>query len=230
MEKKEFDLIFEIFEKKIDERNDEEKNILKKFYDNLGTINNNYVQKDIIDKLLNYFKGKINILKYLYEKDITKNSKNKIFYQILFDLYIEFGHEDNLILNILHLLSKKINLEKEKIYYILRIIGSMIRNNNINFKKLNNSLKLLFELLSIDEEYKTNIFLLGGANIFLPLFEIVYKNLKKIESYQEKIILQLINLIKYLIYDDDNLMDALNSNFFPLLTIFLIPGQYIPNI
>ena len=93
MEKKEFDLIFEIFEKKIEERNDEEKNILKKFYDNLGTINNNYVQKDIIDKLLNYFKGKINILKYLYEKDITKNSKNKIFYQILFDLYIEFGHE-----------------------------------------------------------------------------------------------------------------------------------------
>ena len=225
MEKKEFDLIFEIFEKKIEERNDEEKNILKKFYDNLGAINNNYVQKDIIDKLLNYFKGKINILKYLYEKDITKNSKNKIFYQILFDLYIEFGHEDNLILNILHLLTKKINIEKEKIYYILRIIGSMIRNNNINFKKLNNSLKLLFELLSIDEEYKTNIFLLGGANIFLPLFEIVYKNLKKIESYQEKIILQLINLIKYLIYDDDNLMDALNSNFFPLLTIFLIPGQ-----
>ena len=27
---------------------------------------------------------------------MTKNSKHKIFYQILFDLYIEFGQEANL--------------------------------------------------------------------------------------------------------------------------------------
>ena len=100
----------------------------------------------------------------------------------------------------------------------------MNRNKNINFKKLNNSLELLNELFTIDEEAKTNIFLLGGSNIFLPLFEIVYKNINKIEEYKKNIIFQLLNLIKFLIYDD-NLIDALNTNFFPLLTNFLIPEQ-----
>ncbi len=45
MEKNEFDILLPIFEKKIEVRNDEEKNVLINFYDDLGTINNNYTQK-----------------------------------------------------------------------------------------------------------------------------------------------------------------------------------------
>ena len=193
MEIKDENSIIQIIKKKENQRNEDEKNKLIKFYDDLGTINNNFHQKDILDILYNYFSKNIDKLVYLYEIDSTKNSQNKYFYQILFDLYSEYGEKTNIIKDILNLLSEQIKKKKEKIYYILRIIGSMIREGNINYDKFYNLISLLNILFNIKEKNKTNIFLLGGVNILLPLYEFINNNYNEIKNkFKEKDIFSLL--------------------------------------
>ena len=222
-------MIIQIIEKKENQRNEDEKNKLIKFYDDLGTINNNFHQKDVLDILYNYFSKNIDKLVYLYEIDSTKNSQNKYFYQILFDLYSEYGEKTNIIKDILNLLSDQITLEKEKIYYILRIIGSMIREGNINYDKFYNLISLLNILFKIKEK---NIFLLGGVNILLPLYEFINNNYNEIKNkFKEKDIFSLLfEIIKILMSDDKNSQNFFHTNFFSYLTFFLNivePSNYI---
>ena len=220
MEIKDENSIIQIIEKKENQRNEDEKNKLIKFYDDLGNINNNFHQKDILDILYNYFSKNIDKLVYLYEIDSTKNSQNKYFYQILFDLYSEYGEKTNIIKDILNLLLDQITLEKEKIYYILRIIGSMIREGNINYDKFYNLISLLNILFNIKEK---NIFLLGGVNILLPLYEFINNNYNEIKNkFNEKDIFSLLfEIIKILMSDDKNSQNFFHTNFFSYLTFFL---------
>ena len=232
MEIKDENSIIQIIKKKENQRNEDEKNKLIKFYDDLGTINNNFHQKDILDILYNYFSKNIDKLVYLYEIDSTKNSQNKYFYQILFDLHSEYGEKTNIIKDILNLLSEQITLEKEKIYYILRIIGSMIREGNINYDKFYNLISLLNIFFNIKEKNKTNIFLLGGVNILLPLYEFINNNYNEIKNkFKEKDIFSLLfEIIKILMSDDKNSQNFFHTNFFSYLTFFLNivePSNYI---
>jgi NIMA (never in mitosis gene a)-related kinase len=96
-----------IIEKKFEERNETEKIDLIKFYNDLGNINDIFSQNTIFEFLFNYFNKHIDILQYLYENDFTKNSNNKLFYQILFDLYFEYGQEAKIIIKIINLLKKR---------------------------------------------------------------------------------------------------------------------------
>ena len=213
MEIKDENSIIQIIKKKENQRNEDEKNKLIKFYDDLGNINNNFHQKEILDILYNYFSKNIDKLVYLYEIDSTKNSQNKYFYQILFDLYSEYGEKTNIIKDILNLLLDQIILEKEKIYYILRIIGSMIREGNINYDKFYNLISLLNILFNIKEK---NIFLLGGVNILLPLYEFINNNYNEIKNkFNEKDIFSLLfEIIKILMSDDKNSQNFFYTNFF----------------
>ncbi len=211
-----------ILKKKEQKTEDEKKEIIQ-YYNKLDNLtqeeltNGNY-----LEILYNFFCENPDDLVYLYEKDLIKSGNNKLFFQILFDLFSKIG--ENLleeIEKIFNLLSKKVNKDRDKFNYILRKISIIInQKNNLNWKEFYNLLYILNALYSIEEKEKTNIFFYGGANIFLPLFEFIYNNYENINDYKEKIIKKLFYLTTHLIMDFEF---SLQSNFFSFISNFLVP-------
>ena len=89
-----------------------------------------------------------------------------------------------------------------------RIKGKLVNLNNQNIN---------FNNVKIYRNSSINIYKLGGINIFLPIFEIIYKSFQNENCFKEVIYLL------YFILDNQekNIIDALKSYFIPVLSLFL---------
>ena len=66
--------------------------------------------------------------------------------------------------------------------------------------------------------FKDNIFLLGGIKNILPLFEIMMEFDKKENT---SIILKIIKIVESILLSENNIEDAINSNFFEIFSLFI---------
>jgi len=126
--------------------NEEDRNKLIEFLNVLSKIDSEFNQNKTLNELYIYFSEN---KKELLDFSRIKNSNHKNFYQILIDLYSQFGKEGNIIKNLIKLLLEIDNFNKEKIYYIFRNISIIIQNKDINFEKLNNLISIIVYLFTI---------------------------------------------------------------------------------
>ena len=88
---------------------------------------------------------------------------------------------------------------------INRIKGEFTKNETI------------YNYVKIYHNSSNNIYKLGGINILLPIFEMVYKSFQNKECFN-----QFIFLLHYIINKKEkNVIDSLKSYFYPLLSLFL---------
>ena len=87
-------------------------------------------------------------------------------------------------------------------------------------KKYLNIIDFIFNLFLIEEKEQSNIFVLGGVNIFLLLYEIPFKNFSYNQNdLNEQINLNLYNILKIINDNHENIKNALDTNFFSLVSI-----------
>ena len=87
-------------------------------------------------------------------------------------------------------------------------------------KKYLNIIDFIFNLFLIEEKEQSNIFVLGGVNIFLPLYEIAFKNFSYNQNdLNDQINLNLLNILKIINDNQENIKNALDTNFFSLVSI-----------
>ena len=87
--------------------------------------------------------------------------------------------------------------------------GKFIKNEIININ---------FNDVKIYRNSSKNIYKLGGINIFLPIFEMIYKSYQKDKNCFKEVILLISHIFDK---KDKNVIDALKTYFFPLLSLFL---------
>ena len=196
--------------------NEEDRNKLIEFLNVLSKIDSEFNQNKTLNELYIYFSEN---KKELLDFNRIKNSNHKNFYQILIDLYSQFGKEGNIIKNLIKLLLEIDNFNKEKIYYIFRNISIIIQNKDINFEKLNNLISIIVYLFTIKEN--TNLFLLGGPYFFLPIFEVFYNNYPQIKNHLKDINTHLIQILRIFATSEENKTIGINSNVLPLISLFL---------
>ena len=100
------------------------------------------------------------------------------------------------------------------------------KNNSKN--KVENILEfVLFDKLDFPYYYsfnnlylKRNIFLLGGVKNIFPLFELNFQFYSKDEKNFEKIFSKIIYILSNIFLFENNIEDAINSNFFHIFTLF----------
>ena len=100
-------------------------------------------------------------------------------------------------------------------------IQDPVNNYVANIQKSNGELNL--NTVKIFSDYKKNIFLIGGINNILPLFDIINKNKSCFQNLEKQEVLILIMKIveAILVNHPKNWIDAAENNFFNLLSFFL---------
>ncbi len=76
--------------------------------------------------------------------------------------------------------------------------------------------------------YKENIFLIGGTKNILPLFELLFKLFNNDTKF-EKILIDIIEILKLILYHDNNIDDFIISNTFQIYFLFLEKIEQIGN-
>ncbi len=107
----------------------------------------------------------------------------------------------------------------EKIY---RNLGKEIREKkeeNINLKDLLNIVK---ELKQLYLKNTKKILLIGGVNVLLPIFEILYKQKNNIEESEfNSILIELNEILVKIFSEEDTIYLSENFNFFHILKLFI---------
>ena len=114
----------------------------------------------------------------------------------------------------------------EKYYDNIPIVLTLLKNKkNNSFESIignniikNNKFPYFYSF--IKKNKKENIFLIGGVQNILPLFEIVYKLYKK-DQQINKILKKLIQLLSIIFSSENNIYDGINSNFFEIFSLFI---------
>ena len=196
-------------------------------------LRENQFEKYHIKKILNNLKLKNNI--ELTSIHFFENFLGK-FTTIIF-YSIDNSWKENIFLNYEYgIYTKKQLIEfinknefKIKSYLPITFIITPISfesNNNIiidpinrikgEYTKIGNQ-KTYHNFVKIYHNSSKNIYKLGGINILLPIFEMVYKSFQNKECFN-----QCIFILYYIIKKKKkNVIDSLKSYFFPLLSLFL---------
>ncbi len=106
---------------------------------------------------------------------------------------------------------------------IYRELGKNIREKNENNIKFEYLHKIITNLKNLYTNNKKSILLIGGINVLLPIFEIVYKQLK-ISNDKNKIntiLNELTEILKKIFKKIDAINLAENFNFFQILKLFI---------
>ena len=160
----------------------------------LTLINNKISGKKELGKVL----SKLNIDK-LIEESINPNNIDNI---------------DNLIENI-NSYEGKLKFSKKGIDFIYRYLGEKIRKKELNEDDLFTMLDLLNCLYS---KSRQKILCLGGINVLLPIFEVLYKN----NNFKTKEILSKLSSILINIFSDKSSIDlSEKTHFFSILSLFI---------
>ena len=191
-----------------------------------------YYKKEKIKNLK--FREDIELLSIIFFKNFIGKFTTIIFYSID---NLSLNDENNVALNYQYGIYRKNqfiefsdNNEKKNVYHppivfmitpisfdlnnyliidpMSRIKGKLVNLNNQNINYNN---------VKIYRNSSINIYKLGGINIFLPIFEIIYKSFQNENCFKEVIYLL------YFILDNQekNIIDALKSYFIPVLSLFL---------
>ena len=98
-------------------------------------------------------------------------------------------------------------------------------NNTKNDLILENK-DILSNNIHIYKSYYRKIYLLGGIKIILPIMELFYTNIEIFYKYKDLIILYLDLISLILKNNKKNMLDAMDNNFFMMLSIFI---EKMPN-
>ena len=124
--------------------------------------------------------------------------------------------------------SEKFKQIKSYIKYLYNPYGGKYNliNNTINDLILSSK-----NIIHIYKSYFKRIYLIGGINTILPIFELFYININLNNEYKELIILYF-ELISVIIKNNrKNMKEAINNYFFMILSIFIekIPKEIFDN-
>ena len=139
------------------------------------------------------------------------------------EVFIDIKKEDDNKSCLIEINEEEINkIELNPFEKIYRNLGKEIREKkeeNINLKDLLNTVEELNKLYS---ENTKKILLIGGVNVLLPIFEILYKQKNNIEKSELNSILIKLNKILVKIFsEEDTIYLSEKFNFFHILKLFI---------
>ena len=180
---------------------------------------NNIKVNEIIE--LSFYKNFHGIISPIIISDNEFEIKEYFSKQFINDLITDFISKTQ------HVKHKK-NIEKniEQYYDNIPIVLTLLKNkNNNSFESIirnniitKNNFPYFYSF--IYKNMKENIFLLGGVQNILPLFEIIYKLYKEDETIN-KILKKIIQLLGIIFSSENNIDDGINSNFFEIFSLFI---------